>query len=734
MKPGLTNIHISAVSFIAKLPQIINTKKQACFILIIFIAISCLQKLNAQMEQVKWPDLQPPTIVKKTHVRDIHGDKVSDDYYWMIDFFKKGPDSNEVVKHLEAENNYLKEMMADTKTLQEDLYKEMRGRIKEKDENVPYFRNGYFYYTRSEEGQQYYKLCRKKGSLNAPEEIMLDIDAMAEGHPYYNVSGATVSPDNNLLVFGEDTVSRRQYNVMIKDLRTGNITSQGISNTSAGYVWAADSKTFFYTSNNPTTLLSEKVWRHVVESSVENDVMVYHEKDQSNYIGISKTKAENYILIESANFTNAEVRYLPADQPTKEFAVFQPRMEKVLYSVDADTERFYITHNKEALNFKISVTPFNETKVEHWKDFMPHRKEVLVENLLLLKDVAIIKGRKNGLDQLEYVNKDGKNNRLVPFEDAVYMASFSTNADYNATKLRYSYSSPITPSSVFDYDLTTGKTTLLKQREIPSGYNKNDYDVERVFATASDGTKIPISIAYKKGFKKDGNQPFLLIGYGSYGFSYPTYFNSNLISLMDRGFAYGIAHIRGGQEMGRQWYEDGKMMKKKNTFTDFITCAGYLIKEKYTSPKHLYANGGSAGGLLMGTAANMGNTLFNGIIADVPFVDVVNTMLDPTIPLTTNEYDQWGNPETSKEAYLYMKSYSPYENIEKKAYPNILATTGLHDSQVQYFEPEKWVAKLREYKTNTNVVMLQTNMEFGHGGASGRFDYLKKMRCAMRFY
>ncbi|WP_346236235.1 S9 family peptidase [Niabella insulamsoli] len=678
------------------------------------------------MERVKWPDIKPPVAIKKPHIRAVHGDSVTDDYYWMIDFFKKGADSNEVVQLLTRENEYLDQMMADTKALQEDLYKEMRGRIKEKDEHVPYFRNGYFYYTRSEEGQQYYKLCRKKETLAAPEEIVLDVDAMAAGHAYYNVAGMSVSPDNNWLLYGEDTISRRQYNIMLKDLRTGVVSPQGISNTSADYVWATDSKTFFYISNHPVTLLSEKVWRHTVGAPAANDVMVYHEVEQNNYIGLSKSKAENFIFIESANFTNSEVRYLPADQPESAFELFQPRMEKVLYSVDADRERFYITHNKEALNFKISTTDFDQTAVSKWVDLIAHRKEVLVEQLLLLKNYIIVKGRKNGLDQIEILEKGREQARLVPFDDAVYMASLGTNANYNATRLRYNYGSPVTPNSVYDYDLKTGQAILLKQREIPSGYNKSDYEVERLFAQAADGTRIPVSVAYKKGFKKDGSMPFLLIGYGSYGFSYPTYFNSNLISLMDRGFAYGIAHIRGGQEMGRQWYEDGKMMKKKNTFTDFIDCARYLIQEKYTSPQHLYANGGSAGGLLMGTAANMGNTLFNGIIADVPFVDVVNTMLDPTIPLTTNEYDQWGNPETSSEAYFYMKSYSPYENIERKPYPNILATTGLHDSQVQYFEPAKWVAKLREYKTNSNVVLLQTNMKFGHGGASGRFDYLKE--------
>jgi len=703
------------------------------FSFIVAIAVLQTPTTIAQMNQTKWPDVKPPMATKKPHLRDIHQDKVTDNYYWMIDFFKKGPDSSNVVKYLEEENSYLDKMMADTKPLQETLYKEMRGRIKEQDENVPYFYNGYYYYTRSETGKQYYKVCRKKNSLEAPEEILLDVDQMAIGQPYYSVAGMTVSPDNKWLVYGEDTVSRRQYSVMVKNLVTGEVIPQNIPNTSADYVWANDNKTLFYISNNQVTLLSEKVYKHELNSDPKQDVLMYEEKDKSNYISISKTKAENFVLINSANFTNAEVLYLDANQPQSGFAVFQPRLEKVLYEVDADDQSFYILHNKEALNFKVSKTTFDATSAERWKDFIPHRSDVLIEGMVILKDYFIAYSRKNGLNQLQYLSKDGKVNKLVPFDESVYSVSPTGNANYLATKLRYNYTSPITPSSVCDFDLVTGDVTLLKQREVPSGYNKNEYAVERVYVTAKDGTKVPMSIAYKKGFQKNGKQPFYLIGYGSYGFSYPTNFNSHLISLMDRGFAYGIAHIRGGQEMGRQWYEDGRLMKKMNTFTDFIDCANFLIKEKYTSVQHLYANGGSAGGLLMGAVANMGNTLFNGIIADVPFVDVVNTMLDPSIPLTTNEYDQWGNPEISKEAYFYMKSYSPYENIVHKAYPNILATTGLHDSEVQYFEPAKWVAKLRDIKSNNSKIFLQTNMNFGHGGASGRFDFLKDLALSYAF-
>ena len=699
--------------------------KPQTLIAVIFVVLFSSTKTNAQMAKTNWPDIKPPVAEKKSHIRDIHGDKVTDDYYWMIDFFKKGKDSNAVVDYLEEENIYLQNMMADTKVLQENLYKEMRARIKEDDDIPPYFNNGYYYYNRTEKGKEYYKVCRKKGSLNAPEEVILDVDAMAEGHAYYSIGGVAVSPDNNFVVFGEDTVSRRQYTVMVKDLSTGKIVPQGISGTSAGYVWAADSKHLFYISNNPVTLLSEKVWRHVLNTSAIEDVLVYEEKSNNNYLGLDKTKADNFILISSGNFTNSEIRFLAADNPTGDFKVFQPRMDNVLYEVDADTEQFYILNNDKALNFKVSVAPFNATGVSNWKDFVPHSNDVLLETIVILKDFVAVKGKKSGLDQIEYLSKDGKTKKLISFEDAVYTAATFYNTNYNTNQLRYTYTSPVTPSTIYDFDLATGKKTLLKEQEIPSGYNKSDYTTERVFVTAKDGAKVPLSIAYKKGFQKNGQQPVYLVGYGSYGYSFPTSFRSMLVSLYNRGFAVAIAHVRGGQEMGRQWYEDGRLMNKKNTFTDFIDCANYLIDQKYTSPQHLYAEGGSAGGLLMGAVANMGNTLFNGIIADVPFVDVVNTMLDPTIPLTTNEYDQWGNPETNKEAYEYMKSYSPYENIERKPYPNILATTGLHDSQVQYFEPAKWVAKLREYKTNNNVVLLHTNMEFGHGGASGRFDYLK---------
>jgi oligopeptidase B len=702
------------------------------FLILSIFCMMIANKNTVAQQKTTWPATVPPIAEKKEHVRDIHGDKVSDPYYWMIDYFKKGPDSNTVVKYLEDENAYLKTMMKSTEALQNKLFKEMKGRIKEKDESVPVFKKGYYYYTRTEEGKQYYKFCRKKGSLSAPEEVLLDVDEMAKGHAYFSASGFNISPDNNLLVFGEDTVSRRQYNMKVKDLKTGKIFDQGIKNTSSNYVWANDNRTIFYTANNPNTLLSEKIKRHILNSTPDKDVVVYEEKDNTNYIAVTKTRADNFLLIVSEATMSSEVRYLDANRPADKFKVFQPRMKDVLYEVDADDNAFFITTNKEALNFKLMKTSLTKTGVENWKELIPHRNNVLLQNVILYKDYIVLSEKKDALDQIRIINKRTGKDDYLPFDEPVYTALPTSANEYKSQVLRFNFTSLTTPSSVYDYNLITGKRVLKKQQPVLGGYNPKNYQSERVWVTASDGAKVPMDLVYKKGFEKNGKQPVFLYAYGSYGNSMNPGFSSNRISLLDRGFVYALAHIRGGQEMGRAWYEDGKMMRKKNTFTDFIDCGKYLVANKYTTPQHLYANGGSAGGLLMGAVANMAPDLFHGIIADVPFVDVVNTMLDPTIPLTTNEYDEWGNPE-NKDAYFYMKSYSPYENVEKKNYPNLLVTTGLHDSQVQYFEPAKWVAKLRDLKTDKNIVLLHTNMDFGHGGASGRFDYLKDVALMYAF-
>ena len=682
------------------------------------LTITCM--MNAQI----WPDAKPPIAEKQNHIREIHGEKVNDPYYWMIDYFKKGKDSTKVVNYLTAENAYLETMMADTKQLRDNLYQEMKARIKEKDESVPVFKNGYYYYSRTETGKQYFKYCRKKGSLSAPEEILLDVDQMAEGKAYYAATGFSISPDNSKLIFGVDDVSRRQYSLFLKDLNTGKITDLGIKNTEGNAVWAADNKTIFYTAKNDVTLLSEKIKRHTLGTDPSKDAVVYKEKDNTNYIGVGKSKNEKYIMIYSSATTSSEVRYLPADNPNGGFKVFQPRMKDVLYDITPLEDKFLITTNKDALNFKVMETPINKTGVENWKDLIPHRKDVLMLGIDEFKNFLVFSERQNGLSQLVIQDRKTQKKEFLKFDEPAYMIRSMNNPEYNTDNFRFAYTSMITPSSQYEQNLVTGKRTLLKQQEVLGGYDKNLYTTERVFATAKDGTKIPVSIVYKKSFEKNGKNPLLLYGYGSYGNSMEATFSSTRLSLLDRGFAFAIAHIRGGQEMGRQWYEDGKMMKKINTFTDFIDAGEFLVKEKYTSPKHLYAQGGSAGGLLMGAVVNMKPELWNGVIAQVPFVDVVNTMLDESIPLTTNEYDEWGNPN-NKDAYLYMKSYSPYENIQKKNYPNILITTGLHDSQVQYFEPAKWAAKLRDLKTDKNAVLLKTEMAYGHGGASGRFDYLK---------
>lgn len=674
-----------------------------------------------------------PIADKKEHIRTIHGESINDPYYWMYDYFGKGPDSTKAVDYLKAENAYLETVMSATQKLQNDLFTEMKLRIKEKDESVPLFKNGYFYYTRTENGKEYYKYCRKKGTLKAKEEVLLDVDEMAKGHSYYGVTGFEISDDNKLLAFGVDEVSRRQYTIYIKNLETGKILKDAVINTEGEAVWASDNKTFFYTSKNPVTLLSEKIFRHTLNTESKNDVEVYQEKDPSNYIGVTKTKNNKYIMIYSEATMSSEIRMIKAENPTDSFTIFQPRLKDVLYDVVTLDNKFLIRTNKDgAKNFKLMECPLDKTESANWKEVIPNRFDVLLQGVEEFKNFIVINERKNGLASMRVRNTKDNSEHYINFGEPTYTADFGLNPEYNSKTFRFEYTSLTTPNSTFDYNMISKDKKLMKEQIVLGGYNSKDYATERLYATAKDGTKIPISIVYKKGFKKTGNSPLLLYAYGSYGSSSDARFSSDRLSLLNRGFAFAIAHIRGGQEMGRQWYEDGKLMKKKNTFTDFIDCSQFLIQEKFTSKEHLYALGGSAGGLLMGAVVNLAPELYNGVIAAVPFVDVVNTMLDESIPLTTNEFDEWGNPK-NKDAYLYMKSYSPYENVEKKNYPNMLVTTGLHDSQVQYFEPSKWVAKLRDMKTDNNLLLLHTNMNFGHGGASGRFDYLKDVALNFAF-
>ncbi|MVZ67643.1 prolyl oligopeptidase family serine peptidase [Sphingobacterium sp. DK4209] len=708
------------------------SKKLIISLILATMISSCSTDKNSNKKAINWPDAATPVAAEKAHQRVIHGDTVEDPYFWLNDYFKKGADSSNVVAYLNAENAYTNTMMKDTETLQAKLFTEMKNRIKEADESVPYLMNGYYYYRKTEEGKQYYKYCRKKGSLDAPEEVFLNVDEMAEGFPYYAVSGVSVSPDNKLVAYGVDTVSRREYVIHIKNLETGEILKDRISQTSGDPVWAADNQTLFYTAKHPVTLLSEKIKRHKIGTPSISDAVVYEEKDNTNYIGVWKSKDDQYIFIYSGGTLSSETRFIKADQATANFQVFQPRMKDVLYNVTPLRDRFLIHTNDQAKNFKIMEAPLDKPGKENWKEYIPHREDVLIEGIDEFANYIAISERKNGLTNLAIRNLKDNSQHYLDFGEAAYTVYPSTNAEYDSEVLRYGYTSLVTPSSTFDYDMKTKEKTLLKQQEVLGGYDSKAYVTERIMAKAKDGAQVPISIVYKKGVKKDGQAPLLLYAYGSYGSSMDPTFNSSRLSLLDRGFIYAIAHIRGGEEMGRQWYEDGKMMKKKNTFTDFIDCGQFLIDEKYTSNAHLYAQGGSAGGLLMGAIINMAPTLWNGVIAQVPFVDVVNTMLDETIPLTTNEYDEWGNPN-DKEAYTYMKSYSPYENIEAKEYPNLLVTTGLHDSQVQYFEPAKWVAKLRKVKKGNNVILLKTDMDYGHGGASGRFDYLKDLALNYSF-
>lgn len=701
--------------------------------LILLCAISaCNHPKKQEMKPIKWPNATPPIAEINPHKRIIHGDTVVDNYYWMIDYFKKGPDNTKVVDYLKAENTYLNTMMEGTNKFQADLFKEMKARIKEKDKSVPVFKNGYFYYSRTENGKQYFKYCRKKGSLSAPEEILLDIDDLAKGHSYYSATGFSISPDNKLLAFGLDQVSRRQYTIHIKNLETGEVYKDEVTNTSGRAVWANDNKTIFYTANNPVTLLSEKIKKHKLGTDAKTDAIVYNETDNTNYIGVAKSKNGKFIFIGSQGTLTSEYKMIDADHPELPYKVFSARSKDVLYDVMPVDGKFLIITNWNAKNFRLMECPLNQTEKENWKEVIPNRKDVLLEHGEEFKDYIVLSERKNGLIELRVLKTDGTD-YYIKFDEPAYDAGVGANPEYNSKTLRYTYESLTTPSSIYDYNLEKKDQKLMKQQKVVGGYDPKDYKTERVFATASDGTKVPIALVYKEGFKKNGSSPLLLYGYGSYGVNADVNFSTARLSLLNRGFVFAIANIRGGQEMGRQWYEDGKLMKKKNTFTDFIAAGEYLIDQKFTSKGHLYANGGSAGGLLMGAVVNLAPDLWNGVIADVPFVDVVNTMLDESIPLTTNEFDEWGNPK-QKPAYAYMKSYSPYENVAKKAYPNMLVTTGLHDSQVQYFEPAKWVAKLRAMKTDKNVLLLKTNMDFGHGGASGRFDYLKEEALGYAFF
>lgn len=694
-------------------------KKKTILLLISIILINSCKQHTLPMKNT----ISAPTVAKKPTKLEKHGDVRIDDYYWLND--RENP---EVIAYLEAENAYNDAMTAHTKDFQKDLFEELKGRIKEDDSSVPYKLNGYWYIQKYEEGKNYPIHTRKKGTLDAPEEILFDVNEMAKGHSYYKLTGINISPDNKLAAFGIDTVSRRQYTIHIKNLETGEIYKERIENTTGNATWAKDNKTLFYANKDEQTLRSEKIYKHKLGEDVANDTVVFHEEDETFVTFVYKSKSKKYIIIGSYSTLTMEYRILEADNPDGEFRVFQERVRGLEYGISHYGDHFYVTNNKDAaVNFKLSKTPENKTGMEHWEDIIPHRANVLLEDIEIFKDFLVVSERDNGLNKIRIMRWDGKEDYYLPFDNETYTANTGTNVDFDTDTLRYTYNAMTTPASVIDFNMVTKEKEVKKEQEVLGGkFDKNNYTSERLWATAADGTKIPMSVVYRKGIKKDGSNPLLQYAYGSYGSTIDPYFSSARLSLLDRGFIYVIAHIRGGEYLGRNWYDDGKLMDKKNTFTDFIDCSKYLIEQKYTSPKHLYAMGGSAGGLLMGAIANLNPELYNGIIASVPFVDVVTTMLDDSIPLTTGEYDEWGNP-SDKEYYMYMKSYSPYDNVQAKDYPNMLVTTGLHDSQVQYWEPAKWVAKLRELKTDNNILLLHTNMDAGHGGASGRFESLKEV-------
>lgn len=670
-----------------------------------------------------------PPIAKKIPTSLVtHGDERIDDYFWL-----NNRENPEVINYLNAENAYTEKVMKPTEAFQESLFEEMKARIKEDDESVPYFYNGYWYITRFETGKDYPIYTRKKGTLDADEDIMFDCNMMAKKHKYFKLGGISVSLDNTMAAFSVDNVSRRQYTIQIKNLETGKLHPNKIKNTTGGCTWANDNETVFYSIKDPVTLRAYKIFKHRINEQASEDIEVFHETDETFNAFVYKTKSRKYIVIGSSSTLTSEYRILPADNPDGEFTIFHERERGLEYAIAHYNENFYIINNSDgAINFKLQKTLESATNKSHWEDIIPHRSDVLLEDIEIFRDYYVLNERIQGLNKLRIISWEGNEDYYLPFSSETYTAYLGNNPEFNSDVLRYGYNGMTTPSSVIDYNFKTKKSIVLKEQAVLGDFNKDDYTSERIWATARDGVKIPMSVVSKKGLKKDGKNPLLLYAYGSYGATIDPYFSTIRLSLLDRGFIYVIAHIRGGEYLGRDWYESGKLLNKNNTFFDFIDCSKYVIDQKYTSSKHLYANGGSAGGLLMGAIINMNAELYHGVVAAVPFVDVVTTMLDDTIPLTTGEYDEWGNPN-DETYYKYIKSYSPYDNVKAQNYPNLLVTTGFHDSQVQYWEPAKWVAKLRYMKTNSNILVLKVDMDTGHGGASGRFESLKEVALEYAF-
>ena len=646
-----------------------------------------------------------------------------DNYFWL-----KNRDDSEVIEYLEKENDYFKKMTSNTEDFQEIIYKEIKNKIKEDDQSVPYFLNGYWYLTKYQKNKNYPIYLRRKSDLNSKDQILFDCNLLADGYEYFNLSNIKISPNNKFAAYSIDTLSRRLYTIRIKNLQTGEVLNDQIINTSGGFAWANDNQTLFYTNRDSDTLRNDKILRHEIGTKSKDDKIVFHEKDNTFYTSVSKSKSNKFIIISSHSTLTSEFQFLDANKPLDNFRLFNQRKRGLEYSINHYEKFFYIITNIDnAKNYKLMKTPIGGTEYENWINVIDHRKDVLIEGIDIFKNYLVISERANGLNRINVRKWDDSESYYLDFKSETFSLYTTTNVDFDTNILRYGFNSLTQPPSVIDFNMSTKKKTIRKQQQVLDDNFKNkNYTSERIWSQSEDGTKIPISLVYKKGLIKNNKNPLLLYGYGSYGNTIDPYFSVSRLSLLDRGFVFAIAHVRGSEYMGREWYDEGKLLKKTNTFKDFISCTKHLISEGYTNTNQTYAYGGSAGGLLMGSVINMEPELYNGVIAAVPFVDVLTTMLDETIPLTTGEYDEWGNPN-NEEFYNYILSYSPYDNIKKMKYPNLLVTTGLYDSQVQYWEPAKWVAKLRELKVGENLLLLKTNMDSGHGGASGRFDALKEV-------
>jgi oligopeptidase B len=677
-------------------------------VLVAIIALSAAEQTGA-----------PPVAKKDPHVMEINGHKMVDNYYWLKE--KSNP---EVRAYLEKENAYTDAVMKATEALQKKLYDEMLSRVKETDVEVPYKEGDYFYYTRTEAGKQYNIRCRKKASTDAPEEVVLDINELAQGHAFMSVQAFAVSPDGNLLAYSYDDTGFRQFKLAVKDLRTGKTLGDHAERVGS-VVWANDNQTIFYTQEDAVSKRQFRLYRHTV-GATDPDPLVYEETDERFNVEAYKTRSQAFIFLVSRSHTTSEARYIPARQPDGEWQVLELRKQGVEYYPDHNGNSFYIRVNDTGRNFRLVSAPVSEPGSKNWHEVMGHNPDIMLDDTDFFRNFCVLYERESGLPQIRVIDLRSGESKRISFPEKAYAAHSYVNRVYDTTEFRYAYQSPITPQSVFSYDMEKGTSTLLKQKEVPGGYDPKKYEVEQIYAVASDGVKIPISVLRLKNAKLDGTGALYLYGYGSYGIPMDMFFNSNVFSMVDRGVVYAVAHIRGGGEMGKAWHDAGKMMNKKTTFTDFIACAEDLLKRGYGSKDRLVIEGRSAGGLLMGAVLNMRPDLFKAALVGVPFVDVINTMLDESLPLTVGEFEEWGNPK-EKAAYDYMITYSPYDNIEAKAYPNMLVKTSFNDSQVMYWEPAKYVAKMRAMRTDKNILILKTNLSpAGHGGASGRYDRLKE--------